>query len=147
QLNELIEQKGLQYLKTALTHAAIDYKFLKFGLIGTRSTKQSAKNSLLITGQKIRSICNNLPTGEILYRNYPLLITNIPTCPQCCTHSETTQHFWDCDITINNLHNITAKVTKTHIRLKRSEHLLCSSTRFNSKNTIIQMYSARLSLY
>src|SRR5436305_9242944 len=107
QMDELFNHHKMSYLKKGILHADIDLYWTKIWLKWNPFEKLTSQQLSKTIGKRIRTITQQLPTGDILNRNYPLLIKDIPTCPQCNVVAETQDHFWSCPNTISNLYSIT----------------------------------------
>src|SRR5437868_175490 len=113
QMDELLNHHKMSYLKNGILHANIDLYWTKIWLKWNPFEKLTSQQLSKTIGKRIRTITQQLPTGDILNRNYPLLIKDIPTCPQCNVVAETQDHFWSCPNTISNLYTITVNNINT----------------------------------
>jgi hypothetical protein len=70
----------------------LNYAWFKYNSFTKPTSQQFSKH----ISWHIKCSNNNLPTLDILNRNYPNLLNNYDTCFMCSSTKETNDHFWNC---------------------------------------------------
>ncbi|PKK62779.1 hypothetical protein RhiirC2_789854 [Rhizophagus irregularis] len=91
-----LKHQNIHRIKDYALNNLIDWEFsqiwFKYNSLSKPTSEQYSKH----VSWRIKSSSNNLPTLDILNRNYPDLLNNHETCFLCLTEKESNDHLWNC---------------------------------------------------
>jgi hypothetical protein len=101
--------KSMELIKTAHLNKEIDWFWTRLWM---KYNPFERPTSLKLTNNfswKIKNATYNLPTLNILQRNFPNIILNDTNCLLCNSFTETNDHIWTCSVSIKILYDIFSK--------------------------------------
>ncbi|PKC58987.1 hypothetical protein RhiirA1_470111 [Rhizophagus irregularis] len=88
--------QNLQKVKHYALNNIIDWEYSQLWFKYNSFSKPTSKQYTKHISWRVKCSSHNLPTLDILNRNYPELLQNYETCFLCSTHKETNEHLWNC---------------------------------------------------
>lgn len=81
----------------------VNWEFTKFWMTFYLFNRLTARQLSKITSWKMKASTLQLPTLDILNKNYPDILKGLKTCFLCKTENETNLHLWQCQETLTLL--------------------------------------------
>ncbi|PKY17906.1 hypothetical protein RhiirB3_430623 [Rhizophagus irregularis] len=91
-----LKHKNLHKVKDYALNNLIDWEFSQLWFKYNSFSKPTSNQYSKHISWRIKCSSNNLPTLDILNRNYPELLDNFDTCFLCSAAKETNDHLWNC---------------------------------------------------
>src|SRR5205085_150208 len=104
QYDNFLKHSNIQHIRSSIMRNSIDLKWTYMWMKFSPFDAPTSSEFSLYQSYKLKYHLNQLPTTDILNRNYPRLIEHL-NCFICNKTPESNLHLWRCPIVIDHLYN------------------------------------------